>query len=90
MGYNVVAEISGTDKKLKEEIVMLGGHFDTWHAGTGATDNSAGTAVVMEAVRILKTLGVKPRRTIRVALWDAEEEGLIGSREYVKKSFFRS
>lgn len=88
LGYNVVAEIPGTDKKLKDEIVMLGGHFDTWHAGTGATDNSSGTAVAMEAVRILKTLGVKPKRTIRIALWDAEEEGLIGSREYVRNHFF--
>jgi len=88
LGYNVIAEIPGTDKKLKDEIVMLGGHFDTWHAGTGATDNSAGSAVAIEAVRILKALGVQPRRTIRIALWDAEEEGLIGSREYVKNHFF--
>lgn len=88
LGYNVVAEIPGTDKKLKDEIVMLGGHFDTWHAGTGATDNSAGSAIALEAVRILKAIGVKPRRTIRLALWDAEEEGLIGSREYVKNHFF--
>ncbi len=87
-GYNVVAEILGTDKKLKDEIVMLGGHFDTWHSGTGATDDGAGCAVALEAVRILKALGVQPRRTIRVALWDAEEQGLIGSREYVKNHFF--
>lgn len=88
LGYNIIAEIPGTDKKLKDEIVMLGGHFDTWHAGTGGTDNSAGSAVAMEAVRILKTLGVQPRRTIRIALWDAEEVGLIGSREYVKNHFY--
>ena len=88
LGYNIVAEIPGTDKKLKDEIVMLGGHFDSWHAGTGGTDNSSGSAIVMEAVRILKALNIKPRRTIRVALWDAEEEGLIGSRNYVKNHFF--
>jgi carboxypeptidase Q len=90
LGYDIVAEIPGTDKKLKDEIVMLGGHFDTWHAGTGGTDNSAGTAIAMEAVRILKALNVKPKRTIRIGLWDAEEEGLIGSRNYVKNHFFDS
>jgi len=88
LGYNIVAEIPGTDKKLKDEIVMLGGHFDTWHSGTGGTDNSSGSAIAMEAVRILKALNVKPKRTIRIALWDAEEEGLIGSRNYVKNHFF--
>ncbi len=88
LGYNIVAEIPGTDKKLKDEVVMLGGHFDSWHAGTGATDNGAGSAIAMEAIRILKSIGVKPRRTIRIALWDAEEEGLIGSRNYVKNHFF--
>ena len=88
LGYNVVAEIPGTDKSLKDELVMLGGHLDSWHAGTGATDNGAGTAVCMEAVRILKAIGVKPRRTIRIGLWDAEEEGLIGSRNYVKNHFY--
>ncbi len=87
-GYNVVAEIPGTDPKLKDEIVMLGGHFDTWHAGTGATDNGAGCAIAMEAVRILKAIGVKPRRTIRVGLWDAEEQGFVGSRGYVTAHFF--
>jgi carboxypeptidase Q len=87
-GTNVIAEIPGVDKKLKSEFVMLGGHFDTWHAGTGATDNGAGSAVAMEAARILKALGVQPRRTIRVALWDAEEQGLFGSREYVKAHFY--
>jgi hypothetical protein len=86
-GYNVIAEIKGTDPKLKDEIVMLGGHLDSWHSATGATDNGAGCTVMMEAVRILKTLGVKPRRTIRIALWSGEEEGLLGSRGYVKKTF---
>jgi len=81
MSYNTVAEIPGTDKK--DEIVMLGGHLDSWHSGTGATDNGCGVAVAMEAVRILKSLGVKPRRTIRIALWSGEEEGLLGSRAYV-------
>jgi hypothetical protein len=83
-GYNVIAEIPGTDPTLKNEIVMLGGHLDSWHGATGATDNAAGCAVMMEAVRILKTLNVKPRRTIRIALWSGEEQGLFGSRNYVK------
>ena len=87
MGYNTVAEIPGTDPVLKDEIVMLGGHLDSWHAGTGATDNAAGCAVAMEAARILIASGLKPRRTIRVALWSGEEQGLIGSREYVKQHF---
>jgi carboxypeptidase Q len=86
-GYNVVAEIKGTDSKLKDEIVMLGGHLDSWHGATGATDNAAGCAVMMEVVRILKTLGVKPRRTIRIALWGGEEQGLHGSRNYVRNHF---
>ncbi len=81
MSYNTVAEIPGTD--LKDEVVMLGGHMDSWHAGTGATDNGAGVAVAMEAVRILQASGLKPRRTIRIALWSGEEEGLLGSRAYV-------
>jgi carboxypeptidase Q len=85
MGYNTVAEIPGSD--LKDEVVMLGGHMDSWHAGTGATDNGAGVAVAMEAVRILQTLGLKPRRTIRVALWTGEEEGLLGSAAYVAQHF---
>jgi len=85
MGYNTIAEIPGTD--LKDEVVMLGGHMDSWQSGTGATDNGAGVAVAMEAVRILQTLGVKPRRTIRVALWTGEEEGLLGSRAYVAQHF---
>jgi hypothetical protein len=83
--YNTVAEIPGTDKK--DELVMLGAHLDSWHAGTGATDNAAGSAITMEAVRILKALGVKPRRTIRIALWSGEEEGLLGSKAYVKDHF---
>ena len=84
-GYNVVAEIPGTDKK--DELVMLGGHFDSWAGGTGAVDDAAGCAVVMEAMRILKTLGVKPRRTIRAAFWTGEEEGFYGSRGYVARHF---
>ncbi len=86
-GYNVVAEIKGTDPKLKDELVMLGGHLDSWHGAMGATDNAAGCAVMMEAMRILKSLGIKPRRTIRIALWSAEEQGLIGSRNYVRNHF---
>jgi len=82
--YNVIAEIRGTDNKLKDEVVMLGGHLDSWQGATGATDNAAGCAVMMEAVRILKSLGVKPRRTIRIALWSGEEQGLLGSRNYVR------
>lgn len=83
-GYNVLAEIKGTDPQLKEEVVMLGAHLDSWQSSTGATDNAAGSAVMLEAVRILKTLGVQPRRTIRIALWSGEEQGLFGSRNYVK------
>jgi carboxypeptidase Q len=87
MGYNTIAEIPGTDPQLKDEIVMLGGHLDSWHASTGATDNAAGCAAVMEAARIIMASGLKPRRTIRVALWSGEEQGLYGSTEYVKKHF---
>ena len=87
LGYNIVAEIPGTDPKLKDQVVMLGGHFDSWQASTGASDNAAGSAVSMEAVRILKALGIKPKRTVRIALWDGEEEGLLGSRGYVLKHF---
>ena len=83
--YNVVAEIVGTDKW--DEVVMLGGHLDSWHAATGATDNAIGCAVMMEAARILTAIGVKPRRTIRVALWSGEEQGLLGSQAYVKEHF---
>ena len=84
-GYNVIAEIPGTD--LKDEIVMLGAHLDSWHSATGATDNAAGSAVMMEAVRILQAIGAQPRRTIRIALWSGEEQGLHGSRNYVKNHF---
>lgn len=83
--FNIVAELPGADKA--DEIVMLGAHFDSWHAGTGATDNAAGSAVMMEAMRILKQSGLRPRRTMRLALWTGEEQGLIGSREYVKAHF---
>lgn len=86
-GYNVVAEIPGTDRKLKNQLVMLGGHLDSWHSGTGATDDGAGVVVAMEVVRILKALGVKPKRTIRIVLWGGEEQGLHGSRGYVKNHF---
>lgn len=83
--YNTIAEIPGTDRK--DEVIMLGGHLDSWHSATGATDNAIGCAVMMEAARILKNLGVQPRRTIRVALWSGEEEGLLGSQAYVKQHF---
>lgn len=83
--HNIVAEIPGTDKK--DEIVMLGGHFDTWHSGTGATDDGSGCAVAMEAMRILQATGLKPRRTVRMALWGGEESGLLGSRAYVNEHF---
>ena len=83
--FNTIAEIPGTDKK--DEIVMLGAHLDSWHGGTGATDNGAGCAVMMEAVRILKALNIRPRRTIRIALWTGEEQGLLGSRAYAKEHF---
>ncbi|HVW77538.1 MAG TPA: M20/M25/M40 family metallo-hydrolase [Alloacidobacterium sp.] len=86
-GYDTVAEIPGTDPKLKDEVVMVGGHLDSWIAGTGATDNGAGSVVAMEVMRILKALNVQPRRTIRIALWSGEEEGLFGSRGYVKQHF---
>jgi carboxypeptidase Q len=86
-GFDTVAEIPGTDPKLKEQVVMLGGHLDSWIAGTGATDNGAGTIVAMEAVRILKALDIKPRRTIRIALWTGEEEGLFGSKGYCTMHF---
>lgn len=85
MGYNTIAEIPGTD--LKDEVVMLGGHMDSWHSGTGATDNGAGVAVAMEVVRILQALKLQPRRTIRIGLWTGEEQGLLGSRAYVAQHF---
>ena len=83
--YNAVAEIPGSDKA--DEIVMLGGHLDSWHSATGATDNAIGSAVMIEAVRLIQSMGLKPRRTIRVALWSGEEEGLLGSLAYVKEHF---
>lgn len=85
MAYNSIAEIPGRD--LADQVVMLGAHLDSWHAGTGATDNASGCAVVMEAARILTTLPERPRRTIRVALWSGEEQGLLGSRAYVRRHF---
>jgi carboxypeptidase Q len=81
--YNVIAEIPGTDPVLKNEVVLLGGHLDSWHAATGATDNADGAAAVMEAMRIIKASGLQPKRTIRVALWSGEEEGLYGSKHFV-------
>jgi hypothetical protein len=88
-GFDIIGEIPGTD--LKDEVVMIGAHFDSWHSGTGATDNGTGSAACMEAMRILETVmkndGLKPRRTIRIGLWGSEEEGLIGSREYVSAVF---
>jgi hypothetical protein len=83
--YNAIAEIPGTDKA--DEVVMLGAHLDSWHAATGATDNGVGSAIMMEAARILKAIGVKPRRTIRLALWGGEEQGLLGSKAYVREHF---
>jgi carboxypeptidase Q len=83
--FNIVGDIPGTDKA--DEVVMLGAHFDSWHTGTGATDNAAGSAVMMEAMRILKSTGVKLRRTVRIGLWGGEEQGLLGSKEYVKAHF---
>jgi carboxypeptidase Q len=85
MQYDTIAEIPGTDKK--DELVMLGAHLDSWHAGTGATDNGAGSIVMMEAVRILRALDIKPRRTIRIGLWSGEEQGLLGSQRYVEQHF---
>jgi carboxypeptidase Q len=86
-GFDTVAEIPGTDPVLKNQVVMVGGHLDSWISGTGATDNGAGSIVAMEAVRILKALNVKPKRTIRIALWSGEEQGLFGSQGYVKQHF---
>jgi carboxypeptidase Q len=82
-GFNVIGEIPGTD--LKDEVVMIGAHLDSWHSATGTTDNAAGSVVMLEAMRIIKTLGSNPRRTIRIALWGGEEQGLLGSRNYVKR-----
>jgi carboxypeptidase Q len=85
--FNIIGEIPGTDPALKGEVVMIGAHFDSWHSGTGATDNGAGSGVMLEAIRLLKTLNLKPRRTIRIGLWTGEEEGLLGSAAYVKQHF---
>jgi hypothetical protein len=89
-GYNVIAEIPGTDPTLKAEVVMLGSHLDSWEAATGATDNGAGCIVMMEAVRLLDSLHLKPKRTIRIALWGGEEEGLLGSYNYAKNHFMNA
>ncbi|MGH9390350.1 MAG: M20/M25/M40 family metallo-hydrolase, partial [Vicinamibacteria bacterium] len=87
MGENVIAEIAGTDPRLKDEVVLVGGHFDSWHSGTGATDNAAGSAVMMEAMRILEAIGAKPRRTIRIGLWGGEEQGYWGSKHHVETHY---
>lgn len=85
--FNIVGEIPGTDARLKDEVVMIGAHFDSWHTGTGATDNAAGSAIMMEVMRIFRTLNLQPRRTIRIGLWTGEEQGLLGSRAYVRDHF---
>lgn len=85
MAYNTLAELPGGSRK--NELVIIGAHLDSWHTGTGASDNAAGVAVMMEAMRILKAIGVKPKRTVRIALWSGEEQGLVGSSEYVKRHF---
>ncbi len=82
-----MAEIPGVDPQLKSELVIIGGHLDSWHSGTGATDNGAGCIVMMEVMRILRSLGVEPKRTIRITLWDGEEQGLYGSYNYVRNHF---
>jgi carboxypeptidase Q len=84
-GYNILAELPGSDPVLRDEIVMIGGHLDSWHSATGAADNADGAATVMEAMRILKAIGARPKRTIRVAIWGGEEQGLLGSQKYVEK-----
>jgi hypothetical protein len=85
--YNIIAEIKGVDSEIGDEVVMVGAHLDSWHTGTGATDNADGSSIVLESLRILKALDVQPRRTIRIALWGGEEQGLLGSREYVRNHF---
>lgn len=87
--HNVIAEIPGTDPKMKDEIVLIGAHLDSWHGGTGAADNASGCIVMVEAMRILKALGVQPKRTIRIALWGGEEQGLFGSRGYMQKYLYK-
>lgn len=86
-GFNIVAEIPGTDARLRDEVVMIGAHFDSWHGATGATDNGAGSAAMLEAMRILQSVGARPRRTIRIGLWGGEEQGLLGSRAYASAHF---
>jgi hypothetical protein len=83
--YNVIGELAGTDRQVGDEVVMVGAHIDSWHAATGSSDNADGVSVALEALRILKTVGVRPKRTIRVAIWGGEEQGLLGSRAYVKQ-----
>ena len=85
--YNVLADIPGTDPALKDEIVLLGAHLDSWHSSPGASDNADGSAAVMEAMRVLKAVGARPRRTVRVALWGGEEQGLLGSRAHIRKHY---
>ncbi|MEP7002611.1 MAG: M20/M25/M40 family metallo-hydrolase [bacterium] len=85
--FNIIGEIPGTDPQLKDEVVMIGAHFDSWHSGTGATDNGAGSGVMLEAMRLLKTLNLNPRRTIRIGLWTGEEQGLMGSAAYVRQHY---
>jgi carboxypeptidase Q len=85
--YNIVGDLPGADPQLRSDVVMLGAHLDSWHTGTGASDNADGVAVMLEAMRILKTLGLQPKRTIRLAIWGGEEEGLLGSKAYVKQHF---
>src|SRR5262249_48305015 len=84
-GVNVIAEIPGTDPRLRDQVVMAGAHFDSWHSALGAADNADGAAVMLETMRILRAVGVKPRRTIRIALWGGEEEGLLGSCAWVRQ-----
>jgi hypothetical protein len=85
---NLIAEIPGTDPKLKNEVVLIGAHFDSWHGGTGAADNASGCIVMMEAMRIIKAIGISPKRTIRLALWGGEEQGLFGSRGYATNNLY--
>src|ERR1700746_1391639 len=85
--FNIIGEIPGSEKAKADEIVMIGAHFDSWHSGTGATDNGAGSAVMIEVMRILQALGLKTGRTVRSGLWGGEEQGLFGSRAYVKEHF---
>jgi Zn-dependent M28 family amino/carboxypeptidase len=85
--YNVIADIPGHDPSLRDQVVLVGAHLDSWHTASGATDNADGVTAVMEAMRILRALGAEPRRTIRVALWSGEEQGLLGARAYVARHY---